>query len=51
MINFVDSTSGIDTGHFQFPYCYQLFFRGCLVLERLGDGAVKVVAIGKFCTY
>jgi hypothetical protein len=32
-------------GRFQMPYSYTLFNQVCILLEFLGDGAVKVVSI------
>jgi hypothetical protein len=45
-ISVVDSTNVNNIGRFQLPYCYQLFFQVCTLLEPLGDGAVKVVTVG-----
>jgi len=35
---------------FQFPDCHRLFFVDFILLKLLGDGAVKVVAVG-ICYY
>jgi len=36
-------------GRFQKPYSYKLFFEVCVLLELLGDGAVKKVVTAENC--
>jgi len=50
LIPAVGSTNGIIVS-FQLPYCYQLLFEVCVLLEPLDDGVVKVVTDGNCCIY